>query len=275
MRITTLLENRSISKEYKCKHGLSLHIEIPNHKILFDTGADESFIQNAEKLGIKLEDVDIVIISHGHSDHGGGLEAFLNLNKKAKIYIGKGAFNKHIIKLLGLFKYNIGLKKSLLNSDRFIFVDKVQKIDDELMLIGDIQGEKLVPQGNDMLLKVNQAGALEKDDFNHEISLVISENNHSILFCGCAHKGIVNIIEKTKEIIDKDVYTVIGGFHLMDLKIKSPTSQEFLNQLANILAQNNTYKYYTCHCTGEPAYNYLRQKMMNLDELKTGKIIEI
>ena len=274
MKITTLIENRTLSEEYKCQHGLSLYIETEHHKILFDTGADKSFVQNAKKLGITLEDIDMAIISHGHSDHGGGLEAFLELNDKAKIYIGKGAFKKHV-KQLGFVQKDIGLNKNLMKSDRFIFLDKTKKIDDELMLIGDVQGEKLIPQSNDNLLQVSDENLAEKDDFNHEISLVINENNRSTLFCGCAHKGIVNIIEKTSELIGEDVNNVIGGFHLKDLQIKEPESRLFLDQLSKILVEKNIDKYYTCHCTGEPAYNYLRQKMMNLDELKTGKIIEI
>jgi len=89
LKIITLHENRAISKKYKCSHGLSLYIETSKYKILFDTGTKDLFVHNANKLGVRLEDIDIVIISHGHYDHGGGLETFLKLNSKTKIYMGQ------------------------------------------------------------------------------------------------------------------------------------------------------------------------------------------
>ena len=92
MIITTLVENLSVSNEYTNKHGLSFHIKTKNHNILFDLGPDNSFLENAKKLNIDISDVDIAIISHGHSDHGGGLESFLKNNNKAKVYINKNAF---------------------------------------------------------------------------------------------------------------------------------------------------------------------------------------
>jgi len=281
MKVITLFENRTISKQYKCKHGLSLYIETSNHKILFDTGTDQSFAYNAYKLGVNLEDIDIVVISHGHYDHGGGLETFLKFNNKAKIYIGKGAFDSHLVKLFGIIKYNIGLNKELINNNnnnnnnRFIFVDGMMKIDEELILFGDVKGNKLQPKGNDRLLKEFSNNSIEKDDFEHEINLLINENSKYSLFCGCAHKGIINIIERTKEIIDSNLNTVIGGFHLMRMNIKNPNSKVFLNDLSANLLNNNVDKYYTCHCTGEQAYSYLCNTMSNLDELKTGMVIEI
>ena len=275
MKVITLFENRTISKEYKSKHGLSLYIETANHKILFDTGTDESFAYNARKLGINLEEIDIVVISHGHYDHGGGLETFLKHNSKAKIYIGKDAFDSHVVKLFGFIKYNIGLKKELLSNNRFVLVDEMMKIDDELILFGDVKGNKLLPKGNDRLLKQDSNGLVEKDDFQHEINLLINENEKYSLVCGCAHKGIINIIERTKDIIDSDLHAVIGGFHLMGMKVKNSNSRDFFDELSNTLSSNNTDKYYTCHCTGEEAYSYLSERMSNLSELKTGMIIEM
>jgi len=275
MKVITLFENRTISKEYKCKHGLSLYIETSNNKILFDTGTDKSFAYNASKLGVNLEDIDIAVISHGHYDHGGGLETFLKLNSKAKIYVGVGAFDSHLIKLFGIIKYNIGLKKELISNNRFVFVDEIMKIDNELTLFGSIQGKKLIPKGNDKLLKEYSNGLVKKDDFEHEINLLINENDKYSLVCGCAHKGIINIIERTKDIIDSDLNTVVGGFHLMGMKVENSSAKDFLDDLSNILSNNNVDKYYTGHCTGEEPYRYLSQKMSNLGELKTGMVIEI
>jgi 7,8-dihydropterin-6-yl-methyl-4-(beta-D-ribofuranosyl)aminobenzene 5'-phosphate synthase len=275
MKVITLFENRTISKEYKSKHGLSLYIETAKHKILFDTGTDDSFVYNAAKLGVRLEEVDIAVISHGHYDHGGGLEAFLKLNSKAKIYIGKGAFDSHLIKLFGIIKYKIGLNKELVSNNRFEFVDGVLRIDDELTLFGNVKGDKLKPKGNDKLLKLYSDGSVKKDNFDHEINLLINENEKYNLFCGCAHKGIINIIERTKDIIDSDLTTVVGGFHLMGMNIKKTKDQGYLDELSTNLTSNHVINYYTCHCTGQQVYNYLTQKMSNLNEIKAGMVIEI
>jgi 7,8-dihydropterin-6-yl-methyl-4-(beta-D-ribofuranosyl)aminobenzene 5'-phosphate synthase len=275
MKVITLLENRTISKDYKCKHGLSLYIEVSNHKILFDTGTDESFAYNAGKLGVDLEDIDIAIISHGHSDHGGGLETFLKVNRKAKIYVGRGAFDTHLVKLFGFIKYNIGLKKELTSNNRFEFVDDIIKIDNGLTLFGDIKGDKLMPKGNNKLLKKYSNGLITTDDFTHEINLLVNENNKYYLICGCAHNGIVNIIEKTKEIIDSNLDTVISGFHLMGINVNKLESKDFLDDLSNALCNNNVDKYYTYHCTGNESYNYLSKRMRNIKDLKTGMVIEV
>lgn len=275
MKITTLFENRTISKEYKNKHGLSLYIETANHKILFDTGTDSTFAKNARKLGVQIEDIDIAVISHGHYDHGGGLSTFLSLNHKARIYIGKGAFEPHVIKLLGLFNYNIGLKKQLSSNNRFVFVDGLMKIDDELTVFGGVTGNKLQPIGNDSLLRKYNDGVVRKDDFEHEISLLVDENEKYTLFCGCAHKGIVNILDRAKSIISSDVNTVIGGFHLMDMDFSKAETNEFLNMLSLELNNNKTERYYTCHCTSDKAYNHLKQSVDNLNQIKTGMLIEV
>lgn len=70
MKITALVENKA-KYGLKGKHGLSLYIETENHKILFDLGPDNTLFNNARIKGIDLSEIDTVIISHGHMDHGG------------------------------------------------------------------------------------------------------------------------------------------------------------------------------------------------------------
>jgi len=84
MKIITLLENTSLQPELTSKQGLSLYIETSHKKILFDTGPDQTFIENAKKLKIDLSTIDLVFLSHGHYDHGGGIPAFQKLNKTAR-----------------------------------------------------------------------------------------------------------------------------------------------------------------------------------------------
>lgn len=78
MKIISLVENNSESG-LKTKHGLSLYIETDLHKILFDLGPDDTLFENAAKRNIDISKVDIVVISHGHSDHGGALKKFWDI----------------------------------------------------------------------------------------------------------------------------------------------------------------------------------------------------
>ena len=92
MKIYCLVENTKFCDHFECEHGLSFLIDTGYHKILFDMGQSDAYIRNAEKLGLDLSEVDIAIISHGHYDHGGGLKAFLEINKTAPVYVSKYAF---------------------------------------------------------------------------------------------------------------------------------------------------------------------------------------
>ena len=94
MIIKTLVENTALSKNFGSEHGLSLYIEANSHKILFDVGASELFLENAKKLNVDISEVDYLIISHGHYDHGGGLRAFLRENTKAEVFLHRLAFEK-------------------------------------------------------------------------------------------------------------------------------------------------------------------------------------
>ena len=93
MRWTVLSDNRSSDSRLFTEHGLSILLEAEQHRILLDTGASDVFIRNAEQLGIDLSDVDYVFISHGHSDHAGGLRYFLEQNQKAKIIVSPDAMS--------------------------------------------------------------------------------------------------------------------------------------------------------------------------------------
>ncbi len=194
MIIKALAENTSVSSELGCEHGLSLYIETGKHKILFDTGKSALFSKNALLMDVDLRSVDIAFISHGHYDHGGGLKTFLQLNTHAKVHISSRAFDNHYARLSNEGLKYIGLSKELLASDRFACEGGAMKIDEELALFSGVKREKLVPTGNADLLMQDGEGCV-CDDFAHEQNLVICENGKSVLISGCAHCGIVNILE--------------------------------------------------------------------------------
>lgn len=263
MIIKCLLENTTNRPHIISEHGLSLYIETKNHKILFDMGKSDAFKQNAEKMGVELAKVDIAILSHGHYDHGGGIETFLKINKTAPIYISKHAFEPHYN---GTEKY-IGLNKSLLPSDRFIFTENDIKIDDELTLFSFKNLKKDYPV-NPFGLNMIKDGNLIPEDFRHEQYLMINENNKKILLSGCSHNGILNI-EKT---FSPDI--LIGGFHFSKLNPET-SDKEVLKSSAKILNSYDT-TYYTCHCTGTSQYDYLKTYMKDkLFYLSCGENLNI
>ena len=272
MKITALVENTSNNKNLKSKHGLSIYIETQQHKVLFDTGSDDTFICNASKLGIDLAQVDTLVISHGHFDHAGALSSFLKLNSKAKIYIHRLAFEAHYIKVL-FAKINIGLDKELIGNSRFILTDGNLKIDDELFILSDVEGQFLV-KSNSVLLKRTK-NAYVQDDFSHEQNLIVSSKGKTALFTGCSDKGISNIINAAKE-YQPEIQAVFGGFHLYNPATKSTEPADVLQCLADELSMHNA-TFHTGHCTGLKALVAMRNIMGN-DKVKhfiTGTLVEL
>lgn len=270
MKIQTLVENISFKDDIKSKHGLSLYIETSDHKILFDLGSDNLFIENAAKMGVNLPEIDIVVISHGHVDHGGALKKFLAINSKAKIYLQKDAFEKHYIKVFGI-KFNVGLDEKLKNNERIIFTDSYAKISNDLILFSNVRGRKYFSPVNNKLYKKDN-GRIVFDDFNHEQNLIVMENEKVILISGCCHNGIINTIERAKE-LDYDPDYIISGFHFLNMNVK-----KYGYLIDNIASELNKHKanIYTCHCTGYQAYERMKLLMNEkIEYLPCGSNIEI
>lgn len=264
MRITALVENTS-KCELKAKHGLSLYIETRRHKILFDLGPDRTLFDNAKKRNIDLTEIDTVILSHGHIDHGGALRDFLKMNAKAKVYVQRKAFEPHYSKTLFL-KFPVGIDKTLEAHPQVVLLDGDDKIDDELFLFTMNEIQKCHSPVNDVLYDKHG-----KDDFSHEQNLLITENQ-SALILGCGHAGIVNIMNRAKS---GQPNVCVGGFHLYNPVTKKGVPNALLDEIAEALTKYENTRFYTCHCTGEKAFQYLAKQMPNLFYLSCGETIEI
>lgn len=259
MIIKVLAENISENENLGSEHGLSLYIETEKHKILFDTGASGLFSENAAKLNVDLADIDIAVISHGHYDHGGGLDTFLALNSKAKVYIQEKAFGEYYGYDQNHDLEYIGLDVALKQSDRFVLLSGTYLIDNELKLLSGVKGRRFFPSSNSNLLMKSGNGYI-KDDFSHEQNLIINANDKKVLITGCAHNGIVNIIEhfRAEEGVMPDF--VIGGFHLSNPDTKEMEDPQILSKIAEFFLDTKA-TYYTCHCTGQRSYEVLKGRL--------------
>lgn len=264
MKIISLVENITKS-ELKSKHGLSLYIETKNHNILFDLGPDNTLIENAKKRNIDLLNIDTVIISHGHIDHGGALEEFLKINSKAKVYVQRKAFEPHYSKTF-FIKIPVGLNENFKSHSQIILLDGDYIIDEELRLFTVDERNKCYSNVNNVLYDKNG-----RDNFLHEQNLLVTENE-PVLIIGCGHSGIVNIMEKACIYNPK---ICIGGFHLFNPITKKTVSPKLLDTISEKLQSYNQTHFYTCHCTGTKAFQYLSMKTSNLSYLFCGDSIEI
>lgn len=273
MIIKTLVENTSISKDFDSEHGLSLYIETTNHKILFDTGASGLFYENAKKLNVNIAEIDYLIISHGHYDHGGGLKTFLQENTKAEVFLNRFAFDKYYalgpndeLKFIGIDGNLKNNKQIIPTSDKF-FINK------GIYVFSNITQKEPRPISNSGLL-TEYNGQTMNDSFAHEQNLVIEKDDEVLLITGCAHNGIINILEHFYKLRGRMPDYVIGGFHLSS-RSSGNESSATIDKIGKYLLDTKA-RYYTCHCTGIEPYKQLKSLMGdNIDYLKTGSEITI
>jgi 7,8-dihydropterin-6-yl-methyl-4-(beta-D-ribofuranosyl)aminobenzene 5'-phosphate synthase len=267
VEIITLVENTSVSEVYKARHGMSFYIETGLHKILFDLGPDELFLENAGRMGVNIADVDTVVISHGHIDHGGGLKSFLEKNNKAQIYIRENGFRPHSRRFM-FMQFAVGLNKKLESNNRIVFTGEDLVIDNELEVFSGVTGTELISETNKSLYEKID-GKYVCDPFLHEQNLIISEGDNKVLMAGCAHHGIVNIVNKGQEITGSTLTHAISGMHMVN------SVDEYVNRLGARL-MDYRIQYYTCHCTGQKEYEILHRAMgEQIQYAATGSVMEI
>ena len=263
MNWTVLSDNRSYDCRLSTEHGLSIILQTEQHKILLDTGASDVFIRNAEQLGIDLSDVDYVFISHGHSDHAGGLRYILEHNRQAKVIVSPDAMSGKFFSKRGIL-HSITTEWPEIDDDRLILIDLTCEIAEGLHAIAHIPQIHSMPRGNQNLYVQDANGDYIHDDFRHELALYVD----GLLFTGCAHSGLENILAACPW----PVNTVVGGFHLLD---GQETDEEIEALAQRLKAKYPKTLFYTSHCTGNNVFEVMKGVMgEQLQSFRCGTMIE-
>jgi len=257
MKISVLTENFA-GADFQAEHGLSYLIEHENFELLFDTGHSDLFLRNAQKLNINLSDVDTVVLSHGHWDHGNGLKYLKNktLITHPNSFIKR--YRKSNNSYIGLDK-NFNFYKKNFN---LLTSSKPYKITNNIIFLGEIP--RICDFETTKTPYIDDKGQL--DIIPDDSAIVLTSNDEISIITGCSHSGICNIVNYAIKItaIPK-IKLIIGGFHL---KNNDERTKKTIKCLKNLMVQN----LYPSHCTQLPALSAFYNDF-KIKQLKTGDIL--
>ncbi len=229
VKFTVLLDNYP-NGTLNAPWGLSIFIETPNLTILFDTGPDpQDLRENIEELGIDISQIDLVVISHGHRDHFHGISYIAGQIPNIPVYFPENmnTFCKDMLTSLNATKIEIG---------------ETYSIADGITIIGGLYDPL-----NEQALAINVKG----------LGLII--------FVGCSHPDVANIVQKAKNDLGVQPYAVFGGFHTFEDDI------ETISDLIDELMVKNLTKICPTHCSGDLIRNYLQSNYLSYyEEVKVG-----
>ncbi|MDQ0286930.1 7,8-dihydropterin-6-yl-methyl-4-(beta-D-ribofuranosyl)aminobenzene 5'-phosphate synthase [Desulfofundulus luciae] len=249
VKITVLSENTvglplGLSGEW----GLALLVETAGTKVLFDTGERGNILANAAALGINLQEVDALVMSHGHYDHSGGMRDFLRLRGRLPVYVHPDFFALHYVSQPREQYIGVPFRQEELESlgADFIFEQEPQQIAPGLWVSGEVPRKTTFEKGDSRLFSLENDNKVA-DPFRDDMSLYCVTDEGVVIILGCAHAGVVNIVEHARQVTGIDrIYGIIGGTHL------GPASKE--QQEATIAyLKNLDLKFLAAnHCTGLP-----------------------
>jgi 7,8-dihydropterin-6-yl-methyl-4-(beta-D-ribofuranosyl)aminobenzene 5'-phosphate synthase len=250
IKITILVDNQA-APGLVAEHGFSLWIETANRHILFDTGQGRAFEKNACALGIDLAATDILVLSHGHYDHTGGVPQCLRMARKAELYCHPGAVHPRYSVRNGESKSLQMPRKTMLaidtlSSEQVHWVQQSLFLTDTVGLTGPIPRETdFEDTGGPFFLDTK---GLRPDPMEDDLALWIRTDNGLIVCVGCAHAGVVNTLHHVQRLNQgMRIRAVIGGFHLLN------AGQQRLARTIDALRLLAPDQVIPCHCTGERA----------------------
>lgn len=216
--ITVVYDDYATAQSLEVDMGFACLIEGTGKNILFDTGRAKShFFHNIKVLNYDLNDIDQIVISHNHSDHTGNLFNILAVNKDATVYL-----------------------PAIIPQP---FVDKVEDTSAEVVLVDD-----------SIALSSN---VLSTGQFRHkgipEQSLIINTSKGAVVLVGCAHPKVVDIVKHAKELTNKEIYLVMGGFHMASF------SEEDVKLVISQLKEQGVQKIGPTHCSGEKTRKLMQE----------------
>ena len=237
--ITVAYDNNACEQGLETAWGFSAFITGTEKTIIFDTGGGRLLLDNMEKLAIEPDCVEIIVLSHIHGDHTGGLDSFLEKNPNVTVYL-PSVFPKK-------------------------FKDNAQDRGAKIVEVNPVRSKTLTSNGVKESLQIcenvystGQLGRLIKEQ-----SLIIRTDKGLIIMVGCAHPGIVNIVNTAKELIKDDILLVMGGFHL------EWATKGRIEKIISAFKRLGVRCVGPCHCSGHKARN-LFEKHFGSSYINTG-----
>ncbi|MFK5927563.1 MAG: MBL fold metallo-hydrolase [Desulfuromusa sp.] len=251
IRLTILCENsvdRVSPYGLLGEHGFSCHLQTPAGNFLFDTGGGMTIMNNAKLMGIDFTKLQGIMFSHGHFDHTGGLKQVLEITGEIPIYAHPDLFSEHYSKNSGkMTKIGIPWPQAELEKlgASFTFSAVPYQVTQDLLLSGEVPRVSKVETGDPNLLAISEAGEQITDPLHDDLSLFINTDKGLVILLGCAHAGLLNIIDHAIQVTgQKKITMILGGTHL------KYCSEEQMSATLDLLEDLKIDKIGASHCTG-------------------------
>lgn len=222
MRLTVLTENTANQRGMLAEHGLSVLVETGGRKILFDTGQTDVFQKNASALGISLEGVDAIVLSHGHYDHGGGLQTLYQKGSLPTVYLGRGALEEKLCEEKDGSRKQIGIPWRSQRPSELSFVENTGRTEifPDIFLVSGMR-QRTDYEGVPSCFLCRRAGSLIKDEMQDEQMLVVREGGKLHVVAGCCHMGVVSCLLHVRSLFLEEPFGMIfAGMHLRGASAK-------------------------------------------------------
>ncbi|NOX88168.1 MAG: MBL fold metallo-hydrolase [Calditrichaeota bacterium] len=268
-KLTILCENRVINPRLIAEQGLSIFVETSSGNVLFDTGQTDTFIKNAEHLGIDLNTVKKVVLSHGHYDHTGGLPALIKKRGATEIICHPALIHKkYRVFPGGRLEIGVPWEKSTLIREGadFHFYTHPHQILPDIWISGEIPRHNSYEQ----IDETYQQRVLEsyiQDQLHDELFLALNTRSGLVVLQGCGHAGAVNSLKHAMRITHiNHIHALIGGMHLHN------ADEERIDAIIENISRLNPDFIVPLHCTGFTALHKLfnvfkdRVKLLNVGD---------
>jgi len=249
LKITTLCENTAGRLGCIAEWGLSMLVETEDITLLFDTGRHDAALLNADTLGIDIRKIDMIVLSHGHHDHTGGLRCFLQRLNGIEIVAHPDIWDPKYTKRPYEDREaycGIPFAREELESlgGSFTLATQPVALSEGVVTTGEI--DMTVPYEaveSTMLLK--EGNTFRRDPLADDLSLVITTDEGLVVILGCAHRGAINTIRHAQKITGEErVHAVIGGTHLY------PASVDRVERTIEELIALDVQRVGLSHCSG-------------------------
>jgi len=247
LEVVVLRDNVPAREGLQAGHGLALLVRSRAGTVMLDTGDNDAAWVNADALGIDLTEITCIVLSHGHYDHTGGLRGLLRRLGGAMVTAHPGIFEPRFADRDGQ-RVAIGLPAGreefeALGAFFQLSADPVT-VAPGLITTGEVPRiSDLVPHSPHLL--VERDGQIQCDDFVDDMSLIVRLSGGDVLLTGCAHAGLINIVERATELAGRCPVAIAGGTHL------AQEPEERIAQVAAELHARGVRQIAPMHCSGE------------------------